>query len=219
MKFLIPITFIALAVWFLAIHSPAEVPVPERVIFDPANIQVVSQRTRFPDPPLIEQAGLKMTCAECHDIFDSQGEGNTPDRGQHKDVVLDHGMNAQCFNCHSNQNRNKLILKGGEEVGYGDVQDLCASCHGPTFRDWQKGMHGRTNGYWDTTKGERERLVCTQCHDPHAPRFQKLPPLPGPNTLRMKRGGGPDPDYHHTPVHNPLILKAQSGHEGGASHE
>jgi formate-dependent nitrite reductase cytochrome c552 subunit len=128
-------------------------------------------------------------------------------------------MNAQCYNCHSNQNRNKLILKGGEEVSYRDVQLLCASCHGPTFRDWEKGMHGRTNGYWDSTKGESVRLVCTQCHDPHTPRFGTLVPLPGPSTLRMERGGGPDPDYVHKPKHNPLLLKASAGHEGGASHE
>ena len=30
------------------------------------------------------------------------------------------------------------------------------------------------------------------CHDPHSPRFGKIEPLPGPNTLRM---GEP---YHHS---------------------
>ena len=104
-------------------------------------------------------------------------------------------------------------------MGYDQVQDLCASCHGPTYRDWEKGIHGRTNGYWDTSKGEQTRLVCTQCHDPHAPAFGKLVPLPGPNTLRMNDGGGPDPDYHHAPKHNPLILKSLSSPESGASHE
>ncbi|MDF1836652.1 MAG: hypothetical protein P1V35_02185 [Planctomycetota bacterium] len=219
MKFIIPSVFLALAIWFLAISSPAEIPIPTRVEFDRSEIEVVAQRTQFPDPPMIRQGGVEMSCADCHAIFDSSGEGNTNQRGQHQHIELDHGMNAQCYNCHSDQNRNKLILKGGEEVGYGQVHQLCGSCHGPTYRDWEKGIHGRTNGYWDSSKGERKRLTCTQCHDPHSPAFGKLTPLPGPNTLRMRGGGPPDPNYKHSSKHNPLILKSLSSPEAGASHE
>lgn len=224
MKAIIPLVFIALAIWFSALSSPAEIPIPERAEFDRAAIEVVAQRQEFPDPPMIENAGIEMSCADCHGIFDSSGEGNRGNRGQHQHIVLDHGMNDACYNCHSNQNRNKLILKGGQEVGYAEVQNLCASCHGPTFRDWEKGIHGRSNGYWDTTKGERTRLVCTQCHDPHSPAFGSLKPLPGPNTLRQRAGGPPAP-YDHNAKHNPLILKSlsntkgQAGHGEGASHE
>ncbi|MBL4770452.1 MAG: hypothetical protein JKY61_04800 [Planctomycetes bacterium] len=219
MKVIIPLVFIALAIWFLALSSPAEIPIPQQAEFDRADLEVVAQRTEFPDPPLIENAGLQMTCVECHSIFDSSGEGNTAQRQQHLHIVLNHGMNASCYNCHSNENRNKLILKDGSELGYSQVQNLCASCHGPTFRDWEKGIHGRTNGYWDATKGEQTRLVCTQCHDPHSPAFGKLKPLPGPNTLRMRGGGPPDPDYKHSKKHNPLILKPLNSPEGESSHE
>jgi hypothetical protein len=46
-------------------------------------------------------------------------------------------------------------------------------------------MHGRTNGYWDASRGEARRLTCTECHDPHAPALPAMTPLPGPATIRM----------------------------------
>ena len=70
MKVIIPLVFIALAIWFLVLSSPAEVPIPTRVEWDRSQIEVVSQRVEFPDPPMIEQAGLQMSCADCHAIFD-----------------------------------------------------------------------------------------------------------------------------------------------------
>ena len=80
------------------------------------------------------------------------------------------------------------MLQSKESIPYSGVTRLCAGCHGPTYRDWERGMHGRTDGYWDETLGEPHRLSCTECHDPHWPRIpamEPVAPLPPPHTLRM----------------------------------
>jgi hypothetical protein len=130
---------------------------------------------------------------DCHSLFPPREE--TPEHLlQHGHIVLDHGINDRCRNCHDPNDRNKLILHGGQVIGYSEVVRLCSKCHGPTYRDWQKGVHGRANGYWDTSRGPRHRLKCIQCHDPHAPyspAMDPLKPLPGPDTLRMRAAHGP----------------------------
>jgi hypothetical protein len=83
---------------------------------------------------------------------------------------------------------------------------LCAQCHGTTYRDWQRGMHGKTMGSWDKSSGKQRRLLCTECHNPHAPAYGRLAPLPGPRTLRMNAGDekdhqeGADPSPLHRRV-------------------
>jgi hypothetical protein len=105
----------------------------------------------------------------------------------------------------------ELIMRGlthktldfhGECFSFDDVPMLCAGCHGPTYRDWSKGIHGRTNGYWDTGRGVIRRLLCTQCHAPHAPAFAPMSLLPGPHTLRLE----PDrrPAHEEQNRENPL---------------
>lgn len=61
-------------------------------------------------------------------------------------------------------------------------------------------VHGRTNGYWDTSRGEQSRRKCIECHDPHQPPFPPMRPAPGPETLRM----GPQGPGGHGEVRNPL---------------
>ena len=61
---------------------------------------------------------------------------------------------------------------------------MCGSCHGPTYRDWEAGVHGRTSGYWDRSLGPMDRKACVNCHNPHAPHFPGRPPAPGPHPLR-----------------------------------
>ena len=42
----------------------------------------------------------------------------------------------------------------------------------------QAGVHGRQNGHWNKAMGERTKLRCIQCHDPHYPLFQPMKALP-----------------------------------------
>lgn len=208
--YLIAPVFLILAIWF--IWGPSLLDISDKqatatAIGDISNepVRLVSTGT-----PSIISGGYELSCMDCHRIFVSPDI--TPKRlTQHLDIKLNHGLNERCLDCHDKDNRNKLVIGSGETVSFQQVPILCAKCHGPTYRDWQKGMHGRTNGYWDTNSGEQKRLSCIQCHDPHQPAFISMKTYPGPNTLRMG-----DPQNKHKAEsgrkRNPL-RRWSSGHE------
>jgi formate-dependent nitrite reductase cytochrome c552 subunit len=105
---------------------------------------------------------------------------------EHSDVVMghgSHGRNNNCFNCHNESNLELLQTRDGHEVKFADSPALCGSCHGPTYRDWEAGAHGRISGYWDRELGAADRKLCVNCHNPHSPRFPSRPPAPGPHPL------------------------------------
>jgi hypothetical protein len=105
---------------------------------------------------------------------------------EHSDVVMAHGShnrNNNCFNCHDEHNLQLLQTRDGHEVKFDSSPQLCGSCHGPTYRDWEVGVHGRTGGYWDTRAGGINRQICVDCHNPHSPRIPPRKPAPGPHPL------------------------------------
>ena len=104
----------------------------------------------------------------------------------HSNIVMGHGehnRNNNCFNCHDETNLEQLQTRDGRTVSFADSMRLCGSCHGPTYRDWEAGVHGRTSGYWNVRMGERKRVICASCHNPHSPRFPGRQPAPGPHPL------------------------------------
>ncbi len=186
----VPLAFLGLAVWLLFAPPESPVPIEATPAVDPARISTEPVRPPLSDPPRVTIDGFERTCQECHKLFESAPE--TPRRlTQHTQIALDHGLNDRCFNCHDRDDRNLLVLSGSRTARFADVDQLCGKCHGPTWRDWQQGMHGRVDGYWLAQAGSPRRLTCTHCHDPHAPAFGSLAPLPAPNTLRM------GPQLHH----------------------
>jgi len=196
---LIAVLFFLLTGWFLADPDPGIPPVEPTPTIDPSALSTAPPRVRLLDPPTVTIAGIEQRCTDCHMIFPSRRV--TPDRlYQHTDLVHDHGMNDRCFNCHALENRDKLVLHDGTEIGYDQVEQLCAKCHGTVYRDWQAGTHGRTQGSWGMDSPDQWRLTCSDCHDPHSPAYEPMAPLPGPRTFRM----GP---VHPREVHderNPL---------------
>ncbi|MHB8866667.1 MAG: hypothetical protein ACYC6N_30270 [Pirellulaceae bacterium] len=114
-----------------------------------------------------------------------------------------HGINSRCLNCHHEANREAFVDDYGNEIPWDQSQLVCAKCHGPVYRDWQHGSHGRINGYWDRSRGEQIRLKCIECHDPHNPRFPSLASAPGPRTLRVH----PHEHGPHSDFRNPLRIK------------
>lgn len=110
---------------------------------------------------------------------------------EHSDIVMHHGSherNNNCFNCHNETNLELLQTRDKHELKFADSAPLCGSCHGPTYRDWEAGVHGRTGGFWDRSLGAMDRKVCVNCHNPHSPKFPGRKPAPGPHPLR---GGEP----------------------------
>ena len=94
-------------------------------------------------------------------------------RFAHHVIELDHGRNDRCFNCHLIQDRNKYTADDGSGIMHTRVELLCARCHGLIYNDWQGGTHGVRRGkFREPTVFEVQNFTCTQCHDPHRPKFK-----------------------------------------------
>jgi len=116
-------------------------------------------------------------CSDCHADMEAD-----PQRREltemHDDIVLNHGPKERwCFDCHNPDDRDYLRLANGTLVGFDESYKLCGQCHGTIYRDWREGIHGRREGYWN---GAKSYLLCANCHDPHAPHFKAIKPLPPP---------------------------------------
>jgi hypothetical protein len=98
----------------------------------------------------------------------------------HQSLKMQHG-NLACVSCHDARNGySGLHLADGTPLEYTESIQLCAQCHGPQYRDYQKGSHGGMTGYWDLSRGPRERNQCRHCHDPHSPKHPLVQPVAGP---------------------------------------
>ena len=200
----IPATFLLLAGWFL-LGSGSAVPETEPTpSFDRALIEIAPPReVLLTDPPSIEVAGFDQRCTECHDMFESRPE-TEPTLLQHDHIQLDHGLNSRCFNCHSLEDHSKLVLHGTELVGFERAVELCAKCHGPTYRDWEAGharAHDPRESWVDREARRRSRLLCIGVPRP-APRrpSPSYEPLRGPQhpaAARATAGGETPPRHHH----------------------
>jgi hypothetical protein len=141
-----------------------------------------------PPPPFSED--FIFPCSECH----ADMEVNTERRelvDMHDDIVLNHGPEDRwCLDCHNAGDRDHLRLVNGALIGFDESYKLCGQCHGTIFRDWKEGIHGRRRGYWD---GAKEYLLCAHCHNPHAPKFQALKPLPPPVRPQFLRSTEEEP--------------------------
>lgn len=126
-------------------------------------------------PPFSEDI---FPCSECHDPTD---EVDTTPRHveEHEDlVVFEHDAeNRWCLDCHDAQNRDKLHLANGTLIDFTESHRLCGQCHGPKYRDWKAGDHGKRTGNWD---GKKQYLLCVHCHNPHSPSIKGLTPKPPP---------------------------------------
>jgi hypothetical protein len=180
--------FLLAAGWFMLGPETAYVPQTEPAQVPEGVLTTASRRNIVGDPPKIVLNNFERRCTDCHGIFDAVARLPVK-RLQHAHIVLDHGINDACGNCHNLANMDQLVLYNGAPVTYAETPQLCRKCHGPTFQDWERGIHGRVNEYWNSQYGSPRKLMCIQCHDPHAPRrpaMDPLAPLPGPNTLRMR---------------------------------
>ena len=116
-------------------------------------------------------------CTDCHGEMEVNSERRQLEE-MHDDIQLDHGPEDRwCFDCHNPEDRDSLRLANGTLIDFDESYRLCGQCHGTIFRDWREGIHGRREGYWN---GAKSYQLCAHCHNPHAPKFQAIEPLPPP---------------------------------------
>jgi hypothetical protein len=191
--------FLALAAWFLFGPRTVDVVLPERAAVARDALTAIP-RAAMGHPPTARIGGYDQTCMNCHALFPAAAEPARELR-QHAHVMLRHGNNDQCYHCHDREDRDRLRLLNGRVYRFDQSEQLCAQCHGPTYRQWQLGTHGKTIGSW-MPEARQRRLTCTECHDPHAPAQPPLKPLPAPR-LRFATVAS-DHDPHHEPPRSPL---------------
>ncbi len=181
---IVMVVFVLLTIWFIL--DPVGTGVPSMVVVEVDASQIDSSpiRQMLGDSPTARIGGVDQSCTACHGALLGTTRRNAP-LAQHQHVKLNHGINDDCLNCHDAEERDKLALRTGQKISFKMSHQLCAQCHGTTYRDWQDGMHGKTLGSWQLQSRQRRSLKCVECHDPHAPAFDSFEPLPGPHTLRM----------------------------------
>ncbi len=116
-------------------------------------------------------------CSDCHsELIPNPRRRELVE--MHDEITFDHDSeNRWCLACHSTFNRDSLVLAGGKLLGFNESYKLCGQCHGPKYRDWRLGIHGKRTGDWN---GQKQYRLCVSCHDPHSPKIKGLKPMPPP---------------------------------------
>lgn len=201
----VTVLFLALSAAFYLDLWGRPSPLPAVPLVDPAFTNTATVRVSGAE--LIRTGGdaSGLDCYACHERtkplqlkFDADHNVVLPE--EHNDILMGHGRhnrNNNCFNCHDEANLELLQTRDGRELKLVESTPLCGSCHGPTYRDWEAGVHGRTSGNWSGKPGAIARADCVSCHDPHTPRFPPQTPAPGPNPLRPATGKAKSGERNH----------------------
>jgi hypothetical protein len=185
--------FILLALALLANLWGQPAPRAQIASVDPAFLDPTASRESYADL-VRKRADLSdFKCYVCHErseppVLEFDEHHNVLIPEEHAESIKmghgSHNRNNLCFNCHNAANLLTFSIRDGHEVPLAESTHLCGSCHGPSYRDWEAGAHGRTSGYWDRSLGPIQRLDCVNCHDPHSPRIPARTPAPAPHSLR-----------------------------------
>lgn len=148
-----------------------------------ASARLFAVAVRQPSGPPRIDLGIKnehgeavtAACSTCHSTRQPNLDTRTPgDLDEfHGGLNFAHG-NLNCLSCHNPGDYDSLRLADGSRLEFADVMTLCSQCHGTQRRDYDHGVHGGMNGYWDLKQGPRTRNNCVDCHDPHAPKFPSM---------------------------------------------
>lgn len=213
---------VAMLVWFAgSAADPGDLrPLPEptdghRVLRDNAPRTMPTPTTPetfagFPDAPPFEvvprEAALTHhPCSMCHQHLPTNPEPRKLVAAPHP-AALDHGDGRfWCLQCHAEDNRDRLQLLDGQQVGFDESWQLCGQCHYEPQRDWARGAHGKRVSHW---QGDRTLYSCTHCHDPHDPGIAPRAPEPPPPVRR-----GLEPMHAATPDRNEETDHAAGGSE------
>jgi len=131
----------------------------------------------FPVPAPPFSANM-FPCTGCHDPNLIVNTERRVLQKAHTDIQLHHDeQHRWCLDCHNADNRDVLRSASGEPIPFSESYKLCGQCHGDKYRDWKAGIHGKRTGEWD---GQKQYLLCIHCHNPHAPKFKPVEPMPPP---------------------------------------
>lgn len=117
-------------------------------------------------------------CFDCHSTKPVKKPG-------HPELKLNHLKESQsCTFCHDEQDVTKIRLLTGD-IAKKSV-DLCFECHGIVARDYTLGIHGKRTGSWLNPT----QVTCTECHNPHDPKFKEMEAFRSPKSpsLLIKKG-------------------------------
>jgi formate-dependent nitrite reductase cytochrome c552 subunit len=167
-------------------------PLKPIALVDPSFLDTATVRRSYANLVQAKEDLSDFDCYTCHEknkppVLRYDAKQNLIIPQEHSDIVMghgEHGRNNNCFNCHNETNLEQLQTRDGRVVRFQDSPQLCGSCHGPTFEDWEAGAHGRISGYWNRKLGSFKRQDCVNCHNPHSPKFPGRKPAPGPHLLR-----------------------------------
>jgi len=187
------VVFLALAALFTKNLWGRVEPRKQIALVDPKFLATTPWRQTYADLVKAKEDLSDYDCYGCHEKnkappirYDAAGKIIIPK--EHSNIVMGHGShdrNNVCFNCHNEQNLVTLQVRDGREVKFDNIPQLCGSCHGPTYRDWEAGAHGRISGSWNhANAADFTRLSCANCHNPHSPKIPTREPAPGPHLLR-----------------------------------
>ena len=198
------VLFVALAVLFLGTMSRHVKPNKTIPMVDAKFLATTPWRQTYANLVKAKADLSDYDCYGCHEKknppvlrFDEKQNIIVPQ--EHANIVMghgSHGRNNVCYNCHNEKDLTTLQARNDQVIGFDNIPQLCGTCHGPTYRDWEAGAHGRTSGYWDRSKGDIVRLSCANCHNPHSPRIPTREPAPGPHALRAVEEPNPHGAAH-----------------------
>lgn len=125
----------------------------------------------------IHGGSVTVGCSTCHTIRPPNPQNKTVKSLDefHSGMAFSHGT-VSCLSCHNPTDYDSLQLADGSRVDFTEVMTLCGQCHGPQLKDYEHGVHGGLNGYWDLTRGPQRKNNCVDCHNPHVPQFPKMQP-------------------------------------------
>lgn len=153
----------------------ARFPVTIRPVPEPKRIT-----TALRDP---HGAAVTLDCKACHAVRAANRKTKSASELDefHQGLKFHHGT-LSCAACHDERDGySSLHLADGTPIPFSESMRLCAQCHGPQFRDYQRGSHGGMTGHWDLSRGARVRNHCQHCHDPHSPAYPQVRPVAGPH--------------------------------------